>query len=212
MISSVLILSIRLAAVDMHTAQNIVDCCLQGSLMRGRTVVLVTHHISLCLRVASYIVELSGGKVIRSGLVKDLKASNELKTVIEAEDDTYKEEGETPNAKVTETEADELSEVNSEVRATSSGKLVEAEHRAEGRVSIWTYITYVRAAGWVSWLLTLSLMLLIRVIAIANDVRIQSHLLRYSSSDLNTSICSCSSRNGLKLSTRRLTSTDFSFK
>lgn len=158
----------RLAAVDMHTAHHIVDHCLQGSLMRGRTVILVTHHISLCLRVASYIVELSHGTVIRGGLIRDLKATGELKTVIDAEDEPFKEDDKSP---ISQEPGDELlTEISNEVHI-SSGKLVEAEHRAEGRVSLMTYITYIRAAGWFSWLLTLSLMLLIRAIAIASDVR-----------------------------------------
>lgn len=136
--------------------------------MRGRTVILVTHHISLCLRAASYIAELSNGRVIRGGLIRDLKATGELKTVIDAEDEPFKED---EKSQIVQVPGDELaSEICNEVHV-SSGKLVEAEHRAEGRVSLMTYITYIRAAGWFSWLLTLSLMLLIRAIAIASDVR-----------------------------------------
>lgn len=160
----------------MHTAHHIVEHCLQGPLMRGRTVILVTHHISLCLRVASYIVELTNGTIIRGGLIRDLKASGELKTVIDAEDEPFKED---EKSQIAQVPGDELvSEICNEVHV-SSGKLVEAEHRAEGRVSLMTYITYIRAAGWFSWLLTLSLMLLIRAIAIASDVR--SHSLQLGS-------------------------------
>ena len=56
-----------LSAVDAHTARHIVDECFAGSLMTGRTLVLVSHHVNLCLRVADHVVTLEGGKVVASG-------------------------------------------------------------------------------------------------------------------------------------------------
>jgi hypothetical protein len=49
------------------------------------------------------------------------------------------------------------------------GKLVEEEARAEGQVSLKTYLTYARAAGYWTWALTLFLMLGLRLINIANQ-------------------------------------------
>jgi hypothetical protein len=60
------------------------------------------------------------------------------------------------------------------------GKLIEVEARAEGRVSWLTYVTYIRAAGTISWILTILLMLLIRAINIGNQVTCDC-LLIYSS-------------------------------
>ncbi|KAF7311117.1 P-loop containing nucleoside triphosphate hydrolase protein [Mycena chlorophos] len=160
----VILLDDPLAAVDMHTATHIVENCLTGSFARDRTIILVTHHISLCLPVAHYIVELDGGRVLHQGTVKTLEETGILREVVETEDQPFSEE-ETP---VDEAQAD--AEAPKEERARTDGKLIEAEARAEGRVSIRTYLAYIRAAGVVSWLFTFLLMLLIRGINIANQV------------------------------------------
>lgn len=164
----------------MHTARHLVERCLQGNTLRGRTVILVTHHISLCLSAASYIVELANGEVIREGTIKQLQATGELKTVIDAEDDIEDAVEVAEPTDTLENEADNHTAAPSKSNEpTSQGKLVEAEHRAEGRVSLQTYFTYVRAAGWISWIFTLSLMLMMRLINIVNDVRLASLLSLY---------------------------------
>jgi hypothetical protein len=47
------------SAVDAHTALHIYDRCLKGPLLAGRTVVLISHHVQLCVPGASYIVRES---------------------------------------------------------------------------------------------------------------------------------------------------------
>ncbi|KAJ7193321.1 pleiotropic drug resistance ABC transporter [Mycena pura] len=159
-----------LAAVDMHTATHIVQNCLTGPFAHDRTIILVTHHISLCLPVAHYIVELAQGRVLRQGTVESFEASGILQKVVEAEDQPFHEQQDIVPAPV-DNEADSLStEIEPVKRTLSNGKLIEAEARAEGRVSLRTYMTYIRAAGNLSWLLTLLLMLLIRFINIGNQV------------------------------------------
>ncbi|KAF8236776.1 pleiotropic drug resistance ABC transporter [Tricholoma matsutake] len=159
-----------LAAVDMHTAQHLVSKCLAGDLVQGRIVILVTHHVSLCLPKASYLVELSRGKVLRHGSIQELQNLNLLQTVVEREDAPITHQD---SPRIPYNEADVLN--NSKSRSSGhpvsgNGKLVEAESRAEGRVSLQTYATYVRAAGLISWVLTITLMVLIRFINIGNQV------------------------------------------
>ena len=48
--------------VDAHTAHHLYFECLKGDLMRGRTVILVSHHVQLCAPGASYIVALDNGR------------------------------------------------------------------------------------------------------------------------------------------------------
>jgi hypothetical protein len=158
----------------MHTAQHIVANCLTGYFAQERTIILVTHHVSLCLPIAHYLVELADGRVLRQGTVKDLEESGLLQKVVEAEDQDFKEEEGT--VAVEENEADSLQpNVEPQNRIRSDGKLIEAEARAEGRVSWRTYVTYIRAAGISSWILTLLLMLLIRLVNISNQVRFVSN-------------------------------------
>ncbi|KAG5732825.1 ATP-dependent bile acid permease, partial [Termitomyces sp. T112] len=158
-----------LAAVDMHTAQHLLNSCLAGPLARNRTIILVTHHINLCLPAASYLVELSQGKVLVQGSIQDLRDQDLLETVIEQEDipidvaDEADDDGEPTRNPVAESSQRQRTGIG-------SGKLIEVEGRAEGRVPLNTYLTYVRAAGLLPWICTIALMLFIRFINIANQV------------------------------------------
>ncbi|TBU62826.1 P-loop containing nucleoside triphosphate hydrolase protein [Dichomitus squalens] len=174
--AKVILLDDPLAAVDLHTATHLVKKALSGDLARGRTIILVTHHISLCLPIAAYLVELSSGAVLRSGLTSELQERGELEKLVEAEDTV--EEGKATDAASTtdvENEADvtknpENGKSNSVGKPdglltdTDAGKLVDEETRAEGRVSLRTYWTYIKAAGIVCWIFTFAFMLLIRII------------------------------------------------
>ncbi|KAK0208709.1 P-loop containing nucleoside triphosphate hydrolase protein [Desarmillaria ectypa] len=163
-----------LSAVDMHTAQHLVQNCLSGHLAKGRTIILVTHHIGFCLPITSHIIELSHGKVLQQGSVQELEDRGVLHKVIDMEDQPFtSDENLEPSAVTTVmNEADEISNDTEPCKAqleSGNGKLIQAEARAEGRVSLRTYLTYIRAAGIISWILTVSLMLLIRSINIGNQ-------------------------------------------
>lgn len=160
-----------IAAVDTHTGEHIVEKCLSGPLAQDRTILLVTHHVSLCLPAASYLVELSRGEILRKGFVRDFEDLGQLQEIVEAENEATEEtllptEG-------PENEADTIpkSYKNSDNQG-SKGKLIEIETRAEGRVSWLTYWTYIRAAGIICWIFTLLLMVLIRAINIGNQASI----------------------------------------
>ncbi|KAG6333895.1 hypothetical protein ID866_5197 [Astraeus odoratus] len=74
--ASVLLLDDVLSAVDAHTAHHLYHECLKGDLMRGRTVILVSHHVQLCMSGASYIVALDNGRVIFQGDREAFQASD----------------------------------------------------------------------------------------------------------------------------------------
>lgn len=154
----------------MHTAQHIVENCLSGGLAKDRTILLVTHHITLCLPLASYLVELQRGKVLHQGSIQELRDSGILEAVINLEDesDTLQD---SPRARTPENEADPSKRPAAPSRRESDGKLINAESKAEGRVAFRTYVTYIKAAGLFSWFLTVVLMLFIRLINIGNQVR-----------------------------------------
>lgn len=62
-----------LSAVDAHTSHFIVKECLAGDLFKDRTVVLVTHHVGLCLPVSDFVVSLRDGAVEQAGPSSDVK-------------------------------------------------------------------------------------------------------------------------------------------
>lgn len=160
----------------MHTAQHLVKNALTGELAKDRTILLVTHHISLCLPHASYLVELSAGKISRQGSIQELKERGLLQQVIDDEDvtDQQAEKQPGPASPEIENEADLVNgpaKTNGKSnRKPSDGKLIHAEARAEGRVSMHSYVTYIRAAGILCSILTVWLLIQIRLINIGVQV------------------------------------------
>ncbi|KAJ1033968.1 hypothetical protein NDA16_000176 [Ustilago loliicola] len=56
-----------LSAVDSHTAKHLYRHALKGALARNRTIILVTHAISLCLPGAAFAVAMDNGSVVVAG-------------------------------------------------------------------------------------------------------------------------------------------------
>ena len=154
----------------MHTAQHLVHKCLTGNLARGRTIILVTHHVSTCLPAASYLLELKEGTILHQGTIPELEERGLLVKVLEAEErlfsdpqpldqKTFNEEGILPEGTV-----------QPEKRQLIDGKLIEVEARAEGRASVRSYVTYIRATGLPVWIFTIVLLLVSRAIDLVDQV------------------------------------------
>lgn len=76
--AATVILDDVLSAVDAQTARHIYTHVLKGPLMKGRTCILVTHAVGLCLPAASFVVMLDDGKAVSSGSPATLVASGAL--------------------------------------------------------------------------------------------------------------------------------------
>ncbi|KAI8324864.1 P-loop containing nucleoside triphosphate hydrolase protein [Martensiomyces pterosporus] len=74
----ILLIDDCLSAVDAHTGKHILSMCLLGKtrLMRGRTKILVTHHVSACLPHSDYVVVLKDGRVALSGPPDHVQSSS----------------------------------------------------------------------------------------------------------------------------------------
>ncbi|KAJ7496820.1 P-loop containing nucleoside triphosphate hydrolase protein [Mycena latifolia] len=70
--ANILLLDDPLAALDVHTATSIVDNCLAGDLVAGRTVVLVTHNVPIASRIAHSMIVLGSDGSIQQGPVEQL--------------------------------------------------------------------------------------------------------------------------------------------
>ncbi|VDB89911.1 unnamed protein product [Peniophora sp. CBMAI 1063] len=118
-----------LAALDVHTAKWIVDKCLKGDLVRGRTVILVTHNVALAGPISEYVVALQTDGTIATRwpyaevLAKDKSLSEEAKQDARALEkvDEEVDDGDDKDARATVTKYD--------------GKLVVEEEIVEGHVS-----------------------------------------------------------------------------
>ncbi|OWO99771.1 hypothetical protein B2J93_6826 [Marssonina coronariae] len=67
-----------LSAVDSHTAKWIFDNCIRGPLMRGRTCILVTHNLALCVPQSQFVLLLDNGKIEIQGSSEEVMASGKL--------------------------------------------------------------------------------------------------------------------------------------
>ncbi|EIW69963.1 hypothetical protein TREMEDRAFT_38635 [Tremella mesenterica DSM 1558] len=143
-----------LAAVDSHTARHLTDKCLSGPLLKGRTVIIVSHHVELLLPTADYIIRMLDGRIDVQGTPADLKAAGDLNGLIALEQaEATKEEPVTTDETVEkEIEVVEGDEPRKAVKTKGPGKkLVQDEERAIGNVKWETYKLYITAATYHTW-------------------------------------------------------------
>ena len=75
-----------LAAVDSHTAKHLTDKCLNGPLLKGRTVIIVSHHVELLLPSVGYLVRVLDGRIDAQGTPEELRASGDLDGLVIAQE------------------------------------------------------------------------------------------------------------------------------
>ncbi|KZL63085.1 abc transporter [Colletotrichum incanum] len=133
--SRVLLLDDPLAALDHNTAESIVKKLLQGPLVEGRTVVLVTHRVDLCLHLAGQMVEVDNGT---ARVLNSKEAAAEVAKFLSEDED--------PTAHQDEPEQT----LEEQQDAAVPSKFIEEEHRAHGGVMLSVYWTYIKA-GKLKW-------------------------------------------------------------
>ncbi|KAL1919296.1 uncharacterized protein VTP21DRAFT_1989 [Calcarisporiella thermophila] len=160
-----------LSAVDSHTARHIYTHCLTGSLMNGRTRILITHNIRLCLPAAKLLVVLRNGEIENQGTIRNLNERGVLKRILTLEEengDNGDPVNEVQMSGISQQEDKEIellyingldskrakkqsnngsSTLVEESRIPVDFKLIREEHRERGRVSTKIYAFYFSAAG-----------------------------------------------------------------
>ncbi|KAG1046896.1 hypothetical protein G6F43_010636 [Rhizopus delemar] len=166
--ATTVILDDCLSAVDAHTAKHLYEHCLSGDLMKDRTVILVTHHVGLCLNGAAYVVALKDGEVAGAGTPKQVLKSGvlgeELSNAEEEKAEGLEEsavDGPIPTVPKT---------VNKKATAKDGGKLTQDEVRAEGGVPMVVYKTYINASGgYFFWIILLLLFCVAQATVLGQD-------------------------------------------
>ncbi|KAL9596849.1 MAG: hypothetical protein Q9219_005519 [cf. Caloplaca sp. 3 TL-2023] len=165
--AGILVLDDIFSAVDAHVGRRLFEDALIGELGKGRTRILVTHHVGLCLPKTKYAVILGGGTVEHAGPVSDLQQTGVLDRVLSEEQETqsmHVEEGEVAEVNLTNVpDADStlqkiLTAVtehsvrtdDSEVDIKGKGQLrkfTEEEAREKGSVKLGIWKEYLSTSG-----------------------------------------------------------------
>ena len=189
-----------LSAVDSHTAKHIFEHCIMGPLMLGRTCILVTHNIALCVPHSHYVVALRNGKISAQGSPDEVYASGALG------DDLLKsrpgsKDGSQPqsrivstvnlSAEVTKGNGAQVLKANGHANGAPKGPDPKAKSKAEiantrteakatGSVNIKVIKMYLVAMGpWYYWLVALAAFGLQQVGSVACNVWIRTWADRY---------------------------------
>ncbi|KAI0365037.1 P-loop containing nucleoside triphosphate hydrolase protein [Pilatotrama ljubarskyi] len=124
--AEILLLDDILAALDVHTSKWIVEKCIKGELLQGRTIILVTHNVALASPVADFVVDMgSDGRILSQGTLESAleRDSKLLKEIKEEQKEFEKAEDEVDSEKPEDATARQ-----------NAGKLVVAEEVEEGHV------------------------------------------------------------------------------
>ncbi|KAI0918391.1 hypothetical protein AcV5_002391 [Taiwanofungus camphoratus] len=122
--AEILLLDDVLAALDVHTARWIVEKCLKGDLIRGRTVLLVTHNIAMATPISEFVVSLgTDGRISSQGGLSNALAKDDKLAAAMAEESKEIEKAE-----------EEVDQIIPDVKQ-ADGKLIVAEEISEGHVS-----------------------------------------------------------------------------
>lgn len=152
--SEVVFLDDVLSAVDAHVARHILTECLAGPLLRGRTVILVTHQVALTLPVADQVVVVGeGGRVALQGRPKEGK-SPEMAAFLAQHSVVCEAAGDGDEERRNHQEQDAAEGgggaggATSLIRKDGEGKkVVGAEQKGEGRIKLRVYAAYMAASG-----------------------------------------------------------------
>jgi ABC-type methionine transport system ATPase subunit len=137
----------------------------------NRTIILVTHHLTLCLPIASRVLKLDDGKILYQGTIPELESKGLLMSIIQAEEEPFPETEPLSDKPTNDADALVVENGNTEVSKLVTGKLIEAEAVAEGQVSLRTYFTYFKAGGVGLWVLIIAIQMAIRSINVVYQVR-----------------------------------------
>ncbi|KAH6566012.1 hypothetical protein BASA60_009663 [Batrachochytrium salamandrivorans] len=169
--ASFVLLDDPLSAVDAPTARHLLKRCIMDA-MRGRTIVLVSHAVSLVLPHADFAVIVKNGEVLYQGLPTDLVKNADAEGIfgLDLTPTSFNEESEEESLANAQTDIAAVTTVLNASAESNGKRLVEDEDKATGSVRMEVYVSYFKAAGgWPYILLFLVSFLLVSGATLAND-------------------------------------------
>ncbi|KAG6830506.1 hypothetical protein H0H92_000347 [Tricholoma furcatifolium] len=166
-----------LSAVDSGTAGWIVEKLLRGELLKGRTVVLVTHHVELVVPAAGYLIRMLDGRIDTQGSVQDLRARGILEELEKDEAVAVKmqevKEQEAVGGSPDQDDGDSAGENDDRKpkdKTKKPRKLVKDEHREVGGVKWAIYQSYLKASSYSIWVFLALLVLFAQIMGVSEKV------------------------------------------
>lgn len=158
-----------------HVSKHILENCLLSGPLASKTRVLVTHQLHV-LPYVDEVIYMDNGRIVERGTYADLVAAGGQfsQLVAEygvAEGSSTKEEGKDTTATAADT--------GSKAADTPATKLMQGDERTTGAVGSDAYVSYLRAAGGLSWMPFLMALL---SLAQAANVRLTSIMISFVSS------------------------------
>jgi ABC-type multidrug transport system fused ATPase/permease subunit len=92
--AGILILDDIFSAVDANVGRHLYEKALTGDLGKGRTRILVTHHVALTLPKTKYSVLLADGGIEAAGATEELRRSGKLESILAYDIEVQKKEEE----------------------------------------------------------------------------------------------------------------------
>ncbi|KAJ1823561.1 hypothetical protein LPJ60_001461 [Coemansia sp. RSA 2675] len=153
----ILLIDDCLSAVDAHTGKHILHKCLLDSsgLMHGRTRILVTHHMPMCLPHCQFVVLMRGGAVEFQGPPSELSnakiplcassdRSDDVGDGVEPERDVCPTQDELNAKRIADAEC-----AGASARQKAHGRIVDDEVRLQGLIKLDTWKLYLtQCGGW----------------------------------------------------------------
>lgn len=149
--AGILVLDDIFSAVDVHTAQHLHKHALTGPLATGRTRILATHHVGICLPDAGYIVYLQNGMVEFVGRPTDLHHNAVLEAVLSSQ--SVDDEDKPSQVAMSQQESDRPRSAESRPESQHEAQAFVRKERGKTSTSVLQlFQQYISASGsWHRW-------------------------------------------------------------
>ncbi|KAF5978089.1 ATP-dependent bile acid permease [Fusarium coicis] len=155
--ADILVMDDVFSAVDAHVGRHIFEKCVTGDICKGRTRILVTHHVALVQSKAKYIVELGEGVALHAGLISDFIKDGTLEEIRQHEETAQQaSEDETTDsstavnseeASITDPADNNENNALQKVPSKNAKQFIQEEVRERGVVKKHVYLTYLQDSG-----------------------------------------------------------------
>lgn len=156
--AGILILDDIFSAVDAHVGRQLFEEALTGELGMGRTRILVTHHVTLCLPKTKYAVLLGDGTVKHAGSIENLQQTGSLDAILDQHGVDYQadraEDANDSSATLTRImsrRSEHNDKIDDSVVDTDGNRkpkrFIEDEKRETGSIKLDIYTEYIKISG-----------------------------------------------------------------